>query len=177
MGRAPSAKQLGDRIRKIRTLLGLGLSFGDVAVLEAPWFLDHEYTNGFQRAVFDNNARLAKTVWQNNRLFRGAFHPSVLRDWRGLQDAPYCAFRLQGGDLDALARLETLLHSEIRKRGLLFETGGSFGFLGHRFEVVRPEDGSEPFLRVALGRRSGWGCDQIIELMCELATGKLAVLP
>src|SRR5204862_184767 len=35
---AISAKQLGDRIRKIRTLLGLGLTFADVAVLEAPWF-------------------------------------------------------------------------------------------------------------------------------------------
>jgi hypothetical protein len=164
---AISAKQLGDRIRKIRTLLGLGLPFADVAVLEAPWFLDREYTNRYQRAVFGNNARLAKAVAADNRIFREAFHPSVLSDCRGLRDAPYCVFRLNG--------IERVLQDEIRKRGILFESGGSFGFRGHRFDFVRPDDGSEPFLRVALGRRSGWSCDQITTLISELASGRLGI--
>jgi hypothetical protein len=168
---AISAKQLGDRIRKIRTLLGLGLPFADVAVLEAPWFLDREYTRTYQHAVFSNNARLAKAVSADNRIFRGAFHPSVLSDCPGPRDAPYCVFRLDGFDLSDFMQIETFLKNEIRQRGILFESGGSFGFRGHRFDVVRPEDGSEPFLRVALGRRPGWSCDQITALMSELASG------
>src|SRR4029078_2885005 len=152
IGRTPSAKQLGDRIRKIRTLLGLGLSFGDVAVLEAPWFLDREYASIYQQAVFENNARLSRAVAASNRVFRGAFHPSMLPDGHGSGDAPYCVFRLQSGDPVAFARLEELLRDEIRRRGVLFESGGSFGFRGHRYDFVRPEDRSEPFLRIALGR-------------------------
>jgi len=172
---AISAKQLGDRIRKIRTLLGLGLSFADVAVLEVPWFLDREYTSIYQRAIFDNNARLAQAVSADNRLFRGIFHPSILPDCRGPRDAPYCVFRLRDG-VHNYSRLEEILQNEVRNRGIPFESGGSFGFRGHRFEVVRPEDGSEPFLRVALGRRAGWSCDQIIALMTEIASGRLGML-
>ena len=170
---AVSAKQLGDRIRKIRTLLGLGLSFADVAVLEAPWFLDREYTSVYQRAVFENNARLAKAVAASNRVFRSAFHPSMLPDCPGPCDAPYCVFRLQSADPLLFVRLEGLLQNEIRKRGILFESGGSFGFRGHRYDFVRPDDGSEPFLRIALGRRSGWSCDQITILLSEIASGQL----
>jgi len=171
-----SANQLGDRIRKIRTLLGLGLSFADVAVLEAPWFLDREYTRVYQQAILSNNARLASAVSAKNRLFRQTFHPSILPGCRGPQEAPYCAFRLQHGDGAAFARLEEFLQREIQKRGILFESGGSFGFRGHRFDLVRPEDGSEPFLRVALGRRTGWSCDQVITLIAELASSQVDTL-
>jgi hypothetical protein len=171
-----SANQLADRIRKIRTLLGLGLSFADVAALEAPWFLDREYTRVYQQAILNNNARLASAVSAKNRLFRQTFHPSILPECPGPREAPYCAFRLQNGDAGTFSRLEELLQCEIRKRGILFESGGSFGFRGHRFDVVRPEDGSEPFLRVALGRRTGWSCDQIITLIAELASSQLGRL-
>src|SRR5688572_4759548 len=171
-----SANQLADRIRKIRTLLGLGLSFADVAVLEAPWFLNREYTGVYQQAILDNNARLASVVSANNRLFRQTFHPSIHPECHGPREAPYCSFRLQDGDGTTFSRLEELLQCEIRKRGILFESGGSFGFRGHRFEAVRPEDGSEPFLRVALGRRTGWSCDQIITMIAELASNQLGTL-
>ena len=169
------AKQWGDAIRKIRTLLGLGLSFADVAILEAPWFLDREYTEIYQRAIFDNNARLASAVDADNRIFRGTFHPSIIPDCPAFRTAPYCVFRLQHDNCEGLVRLEKLLQCETQNRGILLECGGSFGFRGHRFEIVRPEDGSEPFLRVALGRRPGWSCDQIILLMRELGSGRLAL--
>jgi len=164
-----TAKELGDRIRKIRTLVGLGLSFADVAVLEAPWFLDREYTRLYQKAVFANNASLVRRVSATNRLFRGAFHPALFDEQRGCRDAPYCVFRLKDADPHAYDMLEEWIRNAVRERGILLEWGGSFGFRGHRFEVVRPGNGSEPFLRVALGRRPGWSCDQIIALICELA--------
>jgi len=164
-----SSKQLGDRIRKVRTLLGLGLSFGEVAALEAPWFLDREYTKAYQQAIFENNARLARAVAADNRLFRGTFHPCLLPGPAGPRDAPFCVFRVaQPGHLSDAA-LEHYLHCEAHRRGILFEVGGSFGFRGHRFEIVRPESGEEPFLRVALGRRGGWSCEQIIQLMSEVS--------
>src|SRR5205823_4754971 len=166
---AISAKQMGNRIRKIRTLLGLGLSFAEVAALEAPWFLDREYTTAYQRAIFENNARLAHAVSAGNRLFRGVCHPSRLPDLKGARDAPFCVFRLHERDSQSYAALEDHLKREAQRRGILFELGGSFGFRGHRFEVVRPESGEEPFLRVALGQRAGWSCDHIIQLMTELA--------
>ena len=166
-----SSKELGDRIRKIRTLLGSGLAFGDVAALEAPWFLDRDYSRLYQQAIFENNASLAAAVSANNSLFRGTFHPSMLPEWQGPQDAPYCTFRLQNGDPLTYTLLEERIRSEVQKRGILFESGGSFGFRGHRFELVKP-DGSEPFLRVALGRRSGWSSDQIIRLFSELASAE-----
>jgi hypothetical protein len=170
------AKELGNRVRKIRTLLGLGLSFADVAVLEAPWFLDREYTRLYQQAVFENNARLARHVSATNQLFRGAFHPSLLNGQQGCRDGPYCVFRLKSGDPQAYDLLEEWIRCAVRARGILFEWGGSFGFRGHRFEVVRPGDGAEPFLRVALGRRPGWSCDQIMTLIGELAAGQLTAL-
>lgn len=164
------AKQIGDRIRKIRTLLGLGLSFVEVAALEAPWFLDRSYTTAYQDAVFANNALLAAAVSAGNRVFGKAFHPSVLTGRQDAGHAPYCVFRSQDGDPRALAAIEEFIRTEVRRRGILFQSGGSFGFRGHRFEVVHPGDGSEPFLRVALGRRSGRSCNEIANLISDVAS-------
>ena len=163
------ARRIGDRLRKIRTLLGLGLSFAEVAALEAPWFLDREYTTVYQGAIFRNNAELARAVAAENRLFRGVFHPVLLSCPAGARDAPYCVFRLRDNDAQSYSVLESYLQREVSRRGILLEPGGSFGFRGHRFEVVRPEDGTEPFLRIALGRRTGWSRDESIKLMLEVA--------
>ena len=162
-----SAQGIGDRIRRIRTLLGLGLSFFEVAALEVPWFLDREYTQIYEQAIFDNNARLARAVSEGNRLFDGMFHPSLVSRAGEQYGAPYSSFQLREHSSEAYAVLENHLHREAHRRDLQFDLGGSFGFRGHRFEVVRPETGEEPFLRVALGRRAGWSCDEIVRLMVE----------
>ena len=166
-GSSVSARELADRIRRIRTLLGLGLTFFEVAALEVPWFLDPEQTRTHERAVFDNNAVLAQAVAAENRLFDGVFHPSLLAG--ATLGAPYSAYRLREHDLAAYERLEHHIRHEAERRDFQFELGGSFGFRGHRFEVVRPETGEEPFLRVALGCRSGWSCDQIAKLMADIS--------
>ncbi len=164
---AISAREIADRIRRIRTLLGLGLSFFEVAALDVPWFLDKEQTRGYEQAVFGNNALLARAVAAENRLFDGVFHPSLLPG--GAFGAPYSAYRLKDHDVASYDALEQHLKREGERRDLQFELGGSFGFRGHRFEVVRPETGEEPFLRVALGCRAGWSCDEIAALMTEVA--------
>ncbi len=164
-----AARGIGDRIRRIRTLLGLGLSFFEVAALEVPWFLDPTHTQAYERAIFDNNEVLARAVAAENRLFDGTFHPSLIQASDDVRGAPYCSFRLRERDPHLYDSLEQHLHREAERRDLQFELGGSFGFRGHRFEVVRPETGEIPFLRVALGRRTGWSRDRIIELMTEIA--------
>ena len=170
-GHSPGAGELGERIRRIRTLLGLGLSFVEVAALEAPWFLDRGHTHRYEQAVFDNNAALARAVADANRLFVGTFHPCLLSG-AGAKGAPYSAYRLRERDPDAYSALEQHILNEGRRRGLALDWGGSFGFRGHRFEVVRPESGEEPFLRVALGRRSGASCDHITQLMIQIARAR-----
>ncbi len=161
-----SAGEIAERIRRIRTLLGLGLTFFEVAALEVPWFLDPDHTQRYEQAVFDNNALLARAVAAENRLFEGTFHPALLSvDTFG---APYSAFRLRERDAGGYSALEQHLQREAQGRELQFELGGSFGFRGHRFEIVRPETGEEPFLRVALGCRAGWSRDEIVKLMTEV---------
>lgn len=164
-----SAREIGDRIRKVRTLLGLGLSFSEVAALEVPWFLDRGYTETYEQAIFDNNALLARAVSVDNKLFDGTFHPSLLSQSDGICAAPYSTYRLRERDPGSYAVLEDYLVREARRRCIQFDLGGSFGFRGHRFEIVRPENGEEPFLRVALGRRAGWSRDEIVRLMTELS--------
>ncbi len=56
-----------------------------------------------------------------------------------------------------------------RCRRLNFARGGSFGFRGHRYEIVKPDTGEAPFLRIAMGRRNGFSCEGVIAMMAETA--------
>ena len=64
-----------------------------------------------------------------------------------------------------------MVDAEVGRRGLCATQGGSFGFRGHRYELIEPdhEDGV-PFLRVALGFRGGRTLDELIVLFRELAS-------
>jgi hypothetical protein len=42
------AADIGTELRKICSLLGLGLRLADVAALEAPWFLDRDHMDKYQ---------------------------------------------------------------------------------------------------------------------------------
>ena len=146
--------------------MGTGLRFSDVAALEAPWFLDPVYTGTYEAAIFAHNAELAAAV-EGGALFESVSHPSL---FSSPKSAPYCAFRLR--DEQSYEALTRNIVRQARERRLLLEQGGSFGFRGHRFEVVRPDDGAPPFLRVALGRRGGWSCAGVIQLFAEIALAR-----
>lgn len=151
-----------DSLRKIRTLCGIGLQFADVAALDAPWFLDRQYTALYENAVFAHNHTLAAAVAANNQLFEEVSHPSLFYPPRA---APYCVFRLKEPSNSAYNRLEQRIRMEASNRKLLFEKGGSFGFRGHRFDFVFPDNGDPVFLRIAMGRRAGWSCDGIVRMI------------
>jgi hypothetical protein len=156
--------KLGDELRRTRTLTGSGLNLVDVIALEAPLFLDPVYADRYARAVFDHNARLVRALAKANKRFSPISHPALTDS-----QAPYCAFQLPDASPEAYDTLEHEIASETKRRRLVFAHGGSFGFRGHRYEIVKPETGAPPFLRIALGRRGGWSCDGIIEMMSEIA--------
>jgi hypothetical protein len=83
--------------------------------------------------------------------------------------APFCVLSLKDKSRQAKARLEQSIKEYSRRRQILFEQGGIFGFRGHRFEVVQPDDETPPFLRVAIGRRAGGSLDGIIALFRNLS--------
>jgi len=157
--------ELADGLKRSRTLTGAGLRFVDALALEAPFFLDRAVTQTYADKVFAHNAALVDSVTARNQVFRPL-------GGSGLADAaaPYCAFELaQGNSAEALNALADRLERQAKARGLLVARGGSFGFRGHRYEVIEPETGEAPFLRVALGARDGHSCAGLIELMAELA--------
>jgi hypothetical protein len=166
-------------LRQLRALTGSGLRLVDAVALEAPWVFDAALTDKYERALFANNAALARSMANaGGRLFEPVAHPALdCADAPiGCADAPYCAFRLRDATDARYDACEAWLAAEARNRRVLFEKGGSFGFRGHRFEVVRPDTGDAPFLRVAMGRRCGWSRDGVIEMLCDLAECEPSVL-
>lgn len=164
---AERTASLADGLKRCRTLTGAGLRFVDALALEAPFFLDRGATQAYAERVFAHKASLARAVAAQNRIFKPL-------NETGFADAPapYCAFELAAGNsIDALQALADHVDCEARARDLLIERGGSFGFRGHRYEVISAETGEPPFLRVALGARDDHSCRGIIEFMAELALG------
>ncbi|MDE2404750.1 MAG: hypothetical protein KGM17_08790 [Sphingomonadales bacterium] len=146
-------------LREMRTLCGTGLRFVDALALEAPFVFDPTYADRYAGAIFAHNAALAEAAASGNRLFVLPFAASP---------SPYCVFSLREGDDQAYERLADLIAAEATARKLAFERGGSFGFRGHRYEIVRPED-KPPFLRIAMGRRGGWTFEGVKTLMADIA--------
>jgi hypothetical protein len=160
----PSLAGLGDHFRRIRTLTGAGLHLVDAIALEAPFVFDAPHADAYTAAIFDHNARLAQAVEQANKRFEPVSHPSL-----GNGAAPFCAFRLRDASPEAYDALDHEIANEAQRRRLNLARGGSFGFRGHRYEIVKPETGEPPFLRIALGRRSGFSCEGIIAMMAGVA--------
>src|SRR5690606_19633904 len=155
----------GEDLRRVRTLIGAGPSHADVLALEAPPFLDREFTERYAAAVFEHNAQLAQALADANRRFAPVTHPSFSGGF-----APYCAIQLPSGSTADYDALEREIAQEAERRRLNFDRGGSFGYRAHRFETVKPETGDPPFLRIAMGRRGGWSFDGIVRMMIEIAS-------
>lgn len=160
----PPEPVAGDSMRRLRSLLGLGLRFSDVAGLEAPWFLDGDYTRRHRGAVFAHNEALAATLEESARSFSAVSHPSI-DEPGGI--APFCVLRQNTCDVADYEALASRIRDEADRRDILLERGGSFGFRGHRYDVVAPAN-APPFLRVAMGRRRGWSFHGALELLRDI---------
>jgi len=156
-----------DDLRRIRGLTGSGLTLDEVPALSAPWSLERSYLQNYTAPIFAHNAALGRSIGQASPLFEERSHPSL---FTAGAEAPFCAVRLRDGDDAAHRRLLEVIDTEVERRGLSATRGGSFGFRGHRYELIEPgpADGV-PFLRVALGFRGGPTLAGLIDLFRELA--------
>jgi hypothetical protein len=158
-------REMGTALRQLRGLTGSGLTLDELSALSAPWFMDRTYAEHYTAAIFANNRALAEAVGSRSPLFGPRCHPSLADP---AAEAPFCALTLNEPSPERYRALEARIAGECERRGLLAVKGGSFGFRGHRFELIEPEDG-RTFLRVAMGWRDGWSRQGLCELFAELA--------
>ncbi len=158
-------EEVGAALRQLRGLTGSGLSLDELSALSAPWFMDRVYADRYTAAIFANNRALAEAVGSRSPVFGARCHPSLVDP---AAQAPFCALTLNEPSAEKYRALEAKIAEECERRGLLAIKGGSFGFRGHRFELIEPEEG-RTFLRVAMGWRDGWSRQGLCELFAELA--------
>jgi hypothetical protein len=158
---------ISNGLREIRGLVGAGLTLDEMSALSAPWFMEGAYARRYVRAIMAHNRALAQAIGKESPVFAAPCHPSLCDDGG---EAPFCALVLRKPSIEAYRALEKHIEHECRRRGLVMTKGGSFGFRGHRFELIEPAPGQgQPFLRVALGWRDGWSRIGLCDLFAELA--------
>jgi hypothetical protein len=169
-GAQQHATGIGGRLRQLRGLMATGLTLDELSALSAPWFLDRAYVDGYTTAIFANNRLLAQSIGSDSAVFGPRCHPS--RSAPGAA-APFCALQLREASPARYRRLTEIVEQQSEQRGLLLTKGGSFGFRGHRCELIEPGPGQgDSFLRVAMGWRDGHSCRGLAELLGELASHK-----
>ena len=163
-----TASAVAAQLKRIRGLTGCGLTLDEMSTLSAPWFLDRGYAGRYTKAVFKNNAALASSVGNHSEIFADRCHPSLADP---NSTAPFCALQLRGNrHIDVYRRLLSRVEASVAERNLAVAKGGSFGFRGHRFELIEPDPAQgRPFLRVAMGWRGGYSCTGLCELFAEMA--------
>jgi hypothetical protein len=163
-----TASAVATHLKRIRGLIGCGLTLDEMSALSAPWFLDRGYAGRYSGTLFSNNAALALSVGNNSEIFADRCHPSLAD---ASATAPFCALQLRGNQhIGAYRRLLNLVEAAATKRDLVVAKGGSFGFRGHRFELIEPDPAQgRPFLRIAMGWRGGYTCTGLCDLFGEMA--------
>ncbi|WP_170303604.1 hypothetical protein [Reyranella soli] len=163
---AQRRSEITGRLRQLRGLMATGLTLDELSALSAPWFLDRAYVDNYVAAIFANNRVLAHAIGHESPVFGPHCHPALTSN----ADAPFCAIQLREPSPSRYRRFVEIVEQQRERRGLLLAKGGSFGFRGHRFELIEPApDQGHPFLRLAMGWRDGHSCRGLGELFHELA--------
>ncbi|MBF0629055.1 MAG: SUMF1/EgtB/PvdO family nonheme iron enzyme [Magnetococcales bacterium] len=172
-----TGRQILQTMREQRKILGNALSMDEMSVLDFPMFLDHESHWSYCRGVFHNNRLLAESI-QPGGFFPRVVHPALARGAEhAWAVAPFVVFHFRP-EFDTERHHQRLiagLRDAAKRRGFDFPEGMSFGFRGHRFEIIKPHAVLHPngaqlgVLKVAMGRRAGPGRDGVIGLLREVA--------
>jgi len=148
-------------LQELRRLTDTGLTPVEAARLDVPFFLtDHDYAE----QVFANNAWLAQRLQPHPGLVSRVVHPSLFSTlpWAV---APFIVLHLTDEAIDNHRLLAAVLVHE--GRGLPFERGASFGFVGHRHEFIIPVlKENRALFKIAMG--SGPGREGVLELLTRV---------
>jgi len=168
---AQMLEQFSDSLRLARTTFGASLSQDEYAALSAPFFLDAASFNQHAQAVLANNAAFAQALAPvSGGLLTEVIHPVLGPDaGRAWAVSPFVNLRYASGEEDDRGFLHALLTLEAQKRALTFQSGSSFGFRGHRYEMGFVRGVKFDTLRVALGSRAGPSLNGVIQLFQDLA--------
>lgn len=175
--------RVAESLRQARTTMGASLSEDEYAALNAPFFLSATSLARHGQAVFTNNATFAQAlapfVKNEGGLWTHVIHPSLAaHEDKAWAVSPFVNLRyahdrqtFKDADSEGEARdvLRAIFEFEADKRGLVFQSGSSFGFRGHRFEMGFVRGTKTDSLRLALGSRRGPSLDGVIQLFQDLA--------
>jgi hypothetical protein len=164
--REGNAQHFAAALKEIRALTATGLTLDEMSALSAPWFMDRRYADTYDAAIFDHNRCLAASIGNGSPIFEDGCHPSLIS---AEANAPFCSLKLRhSSGIEDYRALVSVVLKKIEERRLLVNRGGSFGFRGHRFDLIEPKEG-DPFLRVALGWRDGHSRQGLCDLFAEIA--------
>ncbi|MBO6558606.1 MAG: hypothetical protein JJ957_19055 [Pseudomonadales bacterium] len=175
----PTVEHIHKALISIRKIMGSGLTYAQIAALDAPWIFHPEWMSRHSTAVLENNRYTAMALKDIGGIFSAVYHPALTKlshlSWA---ESPLVVIELhQSQDTDANRTfLEAVIASEIKARKLVMYLGASFGFRHHRCEILVPEgpyhydDGSpRGFLKIAMGARSGPTMEGLITLIKDIA--------
>jgi hypothetical protein len=163
---AASETEAGTLLQHIDTargLFGAGLSFEAINALSYPWCFARRDWQAYCARVFRHNRQLSAVIAQND-FFLSPWSGAATGDMPRWAQAPFCCLRPRDLDIDCDAFAQALQHRASEMDAKL-DRGGSFGFRGHRFDLIEPADGTPAFVRIAMGARGGGGLAQILKLL------------
>ncbi|MET4559859.1 hypothetical protein ABIA69_001002 [Lysinibacillus parviboronicapiens] len=167
----PSAEAFAGYLRQVRTILGAGLSYQEIALLDNEFVFNKNKYSDYCNLIYENNKLMAETI-HTNGIFKKVVYPSLFSevDWA---KSPFVVFHLREDNLDNHGLLLGVLSYEVKKRKINFYHGSSFGFRDSRYEVIIPNTSENKGLfKIAMGIRKGIDLLNIIELMQEISDYK-----
>lgn len=158
-----------ENLPRVRGVRGAAPTAEGVAALSNGFVFDRAFHQRFVDPLFHNNRRFARQLAASDPgLFRVA-HPG-LRSHTTEMPAPFTVLQLHDGTLEDYRALLGVVRAEALRRRLPLAFGGSFGFRGHRCEVIVPSVADRAgIFKLALGTRTGPGADGLLNLFQELA--------
>ncbi len=161
--------ELDKALRLARQTLGTGAPFEAYSVMEFPLLNEKPFFEDHCKSVFENNLRLAHEMKETGGLVKRVVHPSLGEKadlpWAA---APYVIFLLKEGSNKDVTFLKRVLQKTAQARGLNFQSGSSFGFRHHRFEVNDYHAEEDASFRVAMGAFAGPSVSEIYRLLKEV---------
>lgn len=163
-------RTVSKEIHQTRRVLGMGANLDEVYSVEFPIIGNGRFFRQHCRQVFENNAVLAQAMdGYDGPLLKRVVHPSLgaARDvpWAV---SPYVIFVLTEGRSADKRFLRRLLNKLSKERGLTFQSGTSFGFRSHRYEMGFPDNAVEATFRVAMGARQGPSVEGVVTLLKDV---------